>query len=128
MLGTRRHILSLDRAITLARMDRAKAGIEKRDYGRSAGLLTVALGFAGVLTYGYFAIASHSLSADDYGDIVILWSVVFLLASTLFRPVEQLLARTLAERAQQGAPTTDALRSAAVIQTTLFAVATVICC
>ena len=61
-----------------------------RDYGRSAGLLTGALGIAGVLTYGYFAIASHNLSADAYGDIVILWSVVFLLASTLFRPVEQL--------------------------------------
>ena len=31
-------------------------------------------------------------------------------ASTLFRPIEQLLARTLAERNQVGAPTGDALR------------------
>ncbi len=45
-------------------MDPADAGAEKRDYGRSAGLLTVALGTAGVLTYAFFAIASHSLGAD----------------------------------------------------------------
>jgi O-antigen/teichoic acid export membrane protein len=78
--------------------------------------LTVALGAAGVLTYAFFAIASHSLDADQYGNIVILWSVVFLLASTLFRPIEQLLTRTLAEREQAGAGSSDALRAAAVIQ------------
>src|SRR5680860_951004 len=89
---------------------------DKRSYGRSAGLLTVALGIAGVLTYAFFAIASHSLDADQYGNIVILWSVVFLLASTLFRPIEQLLTRTLAEREQVGVDSSDALRAAAVIQ------------
>jgi O-antigen/teichoic acid export membrane protein len=93
---------------------------ERRDYGRSAGLLTGALGIAGILTYAYFAIASHSLDAEDYGDIVILWSTVFLLASTLFRPVEQLLASTLAEQTQAGASSAGALRSAAVIQSGLF--------
>jgi len=87
-----------------------------RDYGRSAGLLTGALGIAGVLTYGYFAIASHNLSADAYGDIVILWSVVFLLASTLFRPVEQLLASSLAEQEQADVSSSSSLRSAALIQ------------
>ena len=35
-------------------------------------------------------------------QIVVLWSVVFVLASTLFRPIEQLLSRTLAEREQIG--------------------------
>jgi O-antigen/teichoic acid export membrane protein len=99
---------------------------EQREYGRSAGLLTVALGVAGVLTYAFFGIASHSLSADAYGDIVILWSVVFLLASTLFRPVEQLLASTLAEQEQEGSSSTAALRSAAVIQAGLFAAAALV--
>jgi O-antigen/teichoic acid export membrane protein len=80
-----------------------------------------------VLTYGFFAIASHSLSAVEYGDIVILWSVVFLLASTLFRPVEQLLASTLAEQAQTGGSSRAALRSAALIQAGLsFAAAAVL--
>ncbi len=104
----------------MARVSSERAASEQRDYGRSAGLLTVALGISGVLTYAFFAIASHSLSASAYGDIVILWSVVFLLASTMFRPVEQLLASTLAEQEQAGASSTAALRSAAVIQSGLF--------
>lgn len=98
---------------------------ETRSYGRSAGLLTIALGVAGLLTYAYFALASHSLDADEYGDVVILWSVVFLLASTLFRPIEQLLAHTLAERDQAGAEGRDAMRTAALIQTAISAVAVV---
>ena len=99
---------------------------ERRSYGRSAGLLTVALGIAGILTYAYFAIASHSLDAEQYGNIVILWSVVFLLASTLFRPIEQLLTRTLAEREQVGAASADALRAAAVIQGSVCLVAVLV--
>ena len=85
-------------------------------YGRSAAGLTVALGIGGVLTYVFFILASRSLGEDQYGEIVVLWSVVFILASTLYRPIEQLLARTLAERDHAGAPTGDALRTAGVIQ------------
>ncbi|MFN8112035.1 MAG: hypothetical protein U0R51_02430 [Solirubrobacterales bacterium] len=85
-------------------------------YGRSAAGLTVALGIGGVLTYVFFILASHALGEDQYGEIVVLWSVVFILASTLYRPIEQLLARTLAERDHAGAPHGDALRTAGVIQ------------
>lgn len=90
------------------------------DYGKSAGLLTVALGLAGVLMYAFFAITSHTLSADDYGEIVILWSAVFLLASTMFRPVEQLLASSVAEHEQTGTPAGETMRSAALIQAGLM--------
>jgi O-antigen/teichoic acid export membrane protein len=107
-------------------MSEKRAASERRDYGRAAGLLTVALGIAGVLTYAFFAIASHNLSATAYGDLVILWSVVFLLASTLFRPVEQLLASTLAEQDQAQTSSTRALRSAAVIQAGLFGLVTLV--
>ncbi len=110
----------------MARVNDERTASEKRDYGRSAGLLTVALGIAGVLTYAFFGIASHNLSASAYGDIVILWSVVFLLASTLFRPVEQLLASTLAEQAQAGSSSRGALRSAAMIQAGLFCAVAVV--
>ena len=85
-------------------------------YGRSAAGLTAALGVGGLLTYVFFILTSHSLSEDSYGEIVVLWSVVFIVASTLYRPIEQLLARTLAERDQVGAPAADALRTAGVIQ------------
>lgn len=107
-------------------MSTGRAASQKQGYGRSAGLLTIALGIAGVLTYAFFAIASHSLDAEQYGNIVILWSVVFLLASTLFRPIEQLLTRTLAEREQVGAETGDALRAAAAIQGSVCLVAVLV--
>ncbi len=89
---------------------------EARSYARSAGLLTLALGVAGVLIYVFFAIASHSLGSDDYGLIVVLWSAIFLIVSTLFRPVEQLLARTIAELEERQRPVIHALRVAAGIQ------------
>jgi hypothetical protein len=61
---------------------------ETRRYGRSAFKLSAALGLAGVLTYVFFGLASHSLSSDEYGEIVILWTASFLVAATLFRPIE----------------------------------------
>ncbi len=97
-------------------MSRGSAVEETRSYGRSAGMLTLALGSAGLLAYAFFAIASHTLSKEEYGEIVVLWSVVFVAASTLFRPIEQLLSRTLAEREQVGEDTGHVLRVAATIQ------------
>lgn len=97
-------------------MSGGSAAAETRSYGRSAGLLTLALGSAGLLAYAFFAIASHTLDRESYGEIVVLWSVVFVLASTLFRPIEQLLSRTLAEREQVGEDTGHVLRVAGLIQ------------
>lgn len=99
--------------------------METRRYGRSAFQLSAALGLAGVLTYVFFGLASHSLSADEYGEIVILWTAAFLVAATLFRPIEHLLARTLAERHRVGDPESDALRAAAIIQLGLCLLAAV---
>jgi O-antigen/teichoic acid export membrane protein len=104
---------------------RGTAAEETRSYGRSAGLLTLALGAAGLLIYAFFAVSSHTLSKDDYGEIVVLWSIVFVVGATLFRPVEQLLSRAIAEHDQRREGTGHVLRVAAVIQAglTLFALA-----
>ena len=85
-------------------------------YGRNAGLLSVGIGISGLVTYLYFAIASHTLDRTEYGQIVVVWSAVFVVAVTLYRPVEQLLSRTLAEREAQGQPLGEPLRVAAKIQ------------
>jgi O-antigen/teichoic acid export membrane protein len=98
-------------------MNWRRSGKETRAYARSAAGLTVVLGLTGALTYVFFALAARALDKDAYGEIVVLWSIVFLLSATLFRPVEQLLARTLAEREQQRLPAGDALRTSAAIQT-----------
>lgn len=107
-------------------MSREHAAYETRRYGRSAAQLTIALGIAGVLTYVFFALASRGLDKDEYGEIVVLWSAVFLISATLFRPIEQLLARTLAERDHAGTGSRDALLAAGKIQAGLCAAAIIV--
>ncbi len=93
-----------------------------RSYGRGAAVLSVGIGVTGLVTYTYFSLASHLLADDEYGHIALLWSAVFVVVSVIYRPVEQLLSRTIAERSAQR----HVLRVAATIQASLalvFAVA-----
>ena len=85
-------------------------------YGRGAAVLSVGIGVTGLVTYAYFSLASHSLSEEDYGGITLLWSALFVVVSVLYRPVEQLLSRTIADRDARGQPAGGALRIAATIQ------------
>jgi O-antigen/teichoic acid export membrane protein len=87
-----------------------------REFGRSATLLSAGVGAAGLLTYVYFSLASHNLSPEEYGEVVVLWSAVFVSISVLYRPVEQLLSRTIAERQARGQAISSALRTGATIQ------------
>jgi O-antigen/teichoic acid export membrane protein len=87
-----------------------------RSYGRGASILAVGIGVTGLVTYTYFALASHTLSKDDYGGIALLWSTVFIVVSVLYRPVEQLLSRTIADRDARGQTGSEHLRVAATIQ------------
>ena len=88
-------------------------------YGKGAAVLSVGIGVTGLITYAYFALASHSLSESDYGGITLLWSAVFVTVSVLYRPVEQLLSRTIADRAARGGTGNSHLRVAATIQLAL---------
>ena len=67
-------------------------------YGKGAAVLSVGIGVTGLITYAYFALASHSLSESDYGGITLLWSAVFVTVSVLYSPIEKLLSRTIADR------------------------------
>jgi O-antigen/teichoic acid export membrane protein len=94
-----------------------KAGdSEARSYGRRASLLSIGVGVTGLITYLYFAIASHELSKDQYGEIAVLWSAVFIVVSVLQRPVEQLLSRTISENLANDTPIRHTVRVAATIQ------------
>lgn len=95
-------------------------------YGRGAAVLSVGIGVTGLVTYLYFSFASYGLSPEDYGGITLLWSAVFIVVSVLYRPVEQLLSRTIADRDARGHSGAQHLRVAATIQLVLgagFAVA-----
>jgi O-antigen/teichoic acid export membrane protein len=98
----------------------------ERSYGRGAAVLSVGIGVTGLVTYAYFALASHSLPKAEYGRISLLWSAVFIVVSVLYRPVEQLLSRTIADRAARGQEGTEHLRVAATIQLGLGALFAVV--
>jgi O-antigen/teichoic acid export membrane protein len=71
-------------------------------YGRGARVLSVGIATTGLVTFAYFSLASHSLSEIDYKGVTLLWSVLFLIISIIYRPVEQLLSHTIATRRAQG--------------------------
>jgi O-antigen/teichoic acid export membrane protein len=93
-----------------------RATDEARSYGRRASLLSIGVGITGLITYLYFAIASHELSREAYGEVTVLWVSVFIAISILQRPVEQLLSRTISENLEQGVPIRHTVRVAATIQ------------
>lgn len=84
--------------------------------GSGAAVLSVGIGVTGLVTYLFFSLASYAVSPEDYGLITLLWSSVFVVVSVLYRPVEQLLSRTIAERDARGQTGSGHLRVAATIQ------------
>jgi O-antigen/teichoic acid export membrane protein len=99
-----------------AAVDDLGAAASTVDYGKTAGFLSVGVGLTGIITYAYFAVAAHVLDRSDYGQIAVLWSAVFIIVSTLYRPVDQLLSRHISERRAQGQPIAEPMRVAATIQ------------
>ncbi len=73
-----------------------------RSYGSGARILSVGIASTGLLTFAYFSIASHVLSGPAAKRIDLLWSVMFVIISVIYRPIEQLLSRTIAERRARG--------------------------
>jgi O-antigen/teichoic acid export membrane protein len=71
-------------------------------YASGARILSIGIATTGLVTFAYFSLASHSLSEVDYKGVSLLWSVLFLIISIIYRPVEQLLSHTIATRRAQG--------------------------
>ena len=90
-----------------------------RTYGRGAAILSLGIGATGLITFGYFSLASYSLTDDQYGRVSLLWSAIFITVSVLYRPVEQLLSRTIADHDARGVAGSEHLRVAATIQLAL---------
>ena len=112
--------------MTRAALPAAARSDGTRSYGRGAAVLSAGIGTTGLITFAYFSLASYGLSESEYGGITLLWSAVFITVSVLYRPVEQLLSRTIADRDARGVDGREHLRVAATIQLALgaaFAVA-----
>lgn len=79
-----------------------EASKQRRSYGSGARILSIGIAATGLLTFAYFSIASHVLGARQAGEIDLLWSVMFVVISVIYRPIEQLLSRTIAHRRAHG--------------------------
>ena len=97
-------------------MSGSTASSDSGSYGRGAAILSVGIGLTGLITFSYFSLASHALPEAEYGRITLLWSAMFITVSVLYRPVEQLLSRTIADHEARGIEGSQHLRVAATIQ------------
>jgi O-antigen/teichoic acid export membrane protein len=94
----------------------AQAEAPSSGYGRGARILSVGIATTGVVTFAYFSVASHVLDDDQYASISLLWSVLFVTVSVIYRPVEQLLSRTIADRRARGFAAGHPMRTPLLIQ------------
>ncbi|HWK26745.1 MAG TPA: hypothetical protein VNS09_09285 [Solirubrobacter sp.] len=85
-------------------------------YGTGAKILSVGIASTGVVTFAYFSVASYALNDIDYKAISLLWSVLFVIVSVIYRPIEQLLSRTIADRRARGLHEGHPLRTPMLIQ------------
>ncbi len=88
----------------------------RSSYGRGARVLSIGIATTGVVTLAYFALAAHALSDVEYKRISLVWSIMFVVASVIYRPIEQLLSRTIADRRARGLTGAHNLRVALLIQ------------
>jgi O-antigen/teichoic acid export membrane protein len=88
---------------------------ESASYGRGARILSIGIATTGVVTFAYFAVASHVLDEVEYKGVSLLWSLMFIIVSVIYRPIEQLLSRSIA-RARAAGEAAHALRTPLTLQ------------
>ena len=82
---------------TAAAADETAGAPQPDAYARGARVLSIGIASTGLFTFAYFAVASHVLDADPYGAVSLLWAVLFVVISVIYRPVEQRLRVRLGE-------------------------------
>ena len=71
-------------------------------YAAGARILTIGIASTGIFTFLYLAVSSHVLDRASYSRISLCWSIMFVILSVIYRPIEQLLSRTIADRRARG--------------------------
>jgi O-antigen/teichoic acid export membrane protein len=71
-------------------------------YASSARILSIGIASTGIFTFLYLAFASHALDPSSYSRISLCWAIMFVILSVIYRPIEQLLSRTIADRRARG--------------------------
>src|SRR5436190_6918637 len=73
-----------------------------RSFASGARILSIGIASTGVFTFAYLATASHVLDPAAYSRISLCWAIMFVILSVIYRPIEQLLSRTIADRRARG--------------------------
>ena len=97
-------------------LTRTAAPAPRSGYGRSARILSIGIATTGVVTFAYFSVASYVLDDAAYTQISLLWALLFVIVSVIYRPIEQLLSRTIADRRARGIETGHPLRTPMLLQ------------
>ena len=80
----------------------AKATSRNSSYASGARVLSIGIASTGIFTFLYLATASHVLDPASYSRISLCWAIMFVILSVIYRPIEQLLSRTIADRRARG--------------------------
>jgi O-antigen/teichoic acid export membrane protein len=91
-----------ERAATAVAPKPAPAAPDTKSYASGARILTVGIASTGIFTFLYLAFASHSLDPASYSRISLCWAIMFVILSVIYRPIEQLLSRMIADRRARG--------------------------
>jgi O-antigen/teichoic acid export membrane protein len=71
-------------------------------FASGARILSIGIASTGIFTFAYLATASHVLSPAGYARVSLCWAIMFVILSVIYRPIEQLLSRTIADRQARG--------------------------
>jgi O-antigen/teichoic acid export membrane protein len=80
----------------------ASGGGDQSSFASGARVLSVGIASTGIFTFAYLATASHVLDPSSYSRISLCWAIMFVILSVIYRPIEQLLSRTIADRRARG--------------------------
>ncbi len=95
--------------------DPGPADDQSPSFASGARILSIGIASTGIFTFAYLATASHVLSPAAYSRIALCWAIMFVILSVIYRPIEQLLSRTIADRRARGLAD-HSLRVPAIIQ------------
>ena len=71
-------------------------------YASGARVLSIGIASTGVCTFAYLATSSQVLDPASYSRISLCWAIMFVILSVIYRPIEQLLSRMIADRRARG--------------------------
>jgi len=71
-------------------------------FASGARVLSIGIASTGIFTFAYLAAASRALSKQGYARVSLCWAIMFVILSVIYRPIEQLLSRTIADRQARG--------------------------